>query len=219
MSDWKSQVLQDFQDWLDNLPEDGIAYNDMGKVECDWHTLLAELAALRQEVHLQNREQDKVVRDLARVAEAGKTNMDFFRRHTENLSGLEEHSRQAAEWRCLLPFLDVRDALVRCRNAAAKVAASRGLFRGPPRGIDEVVRGYEMAIERLDRALAQAGVSVIETVGNMFDAERMRAVETRRVNSVGEGVVLEEWLSGFVRGDEVLRPAEVIVSRHRDVKE
>lgn len=219
MSDWKSEVLRDFQEWLDKLPKEGVTHDGTGEAECDWHTLLAEFAALRQEVRLQNREQDKVTRDLARVAEVGEINTEFFRRHTQDLSGLEERTRQAAERRCLLPFLDMRDALVRGRKAAARVARSRGLFRGPPKGIKEVVRGYEMAIERFDRAMAQADVSVIETVGKTFDAERMRAVETRRVDSVAEGVVVEELLSGFVRGNEVLRPAEVVVSRHHDAKE
>jgi len=219
MDDWKSLVLQDFQRWLENLPEDMIAYDDAGKAGCDWHTLLAEFTALRQEVRLQNREQAKVTRDLATVAEVGETTIELFRRHTEGLSSLEERSRQAAERRCLLLFLDVRDALERGHDAAARIAGSRGLFRRPPRGIEGVVRGYEMAIERFDRALAQAGVHLIETVGHIFDADRMRAVETRTVDSVADGMVVEELLTGFVRGDEVLRPAEVVVNRHQDAKE
>ncbi|MCL0102576.1 nucleotide exchange factor GrpE, partial [Dehalococcoidia bacterium] len=218
MDNWKSLVLQDFQHWLENLSQDVIAYDDAAEVACDWHTLLAEFTALRQEIRLQNREQVKVLRDLATVAEVGETTIDLFRRHTEELSGLEERSRQAAERRCLLSFLDVRDALVRGRDAAARVAASRGLFRRPPRGIEEVVQGYEMAIERFDRALAQAGVRLIETVGRIFDAEQMRAVGTRTVNSVTDGVVVEEFFSGFVHGDEVLRLAEVVVNRHQDGK-
>ncbi len=219
MNDWKSLVLQDFQHWLDNLPEDVITYDDAGEAGGDWHTLWAEFTALRQEVRLQNREQAKVARDLATVTEVGETTIGLFRRHTEELSGLEDRSRQAAERWCLLLFLDVRDALVRGQDAAARVAASRGLFRRPPRGIKEVVQGYEMAIERFDRALAQAGVRHIETVGRIFDAEQMRAVETRTVGRVKDGVVVEEFLSGFVCGDEVLRLAEVVVNRHQDRKE
>ena len=76
-----------------------------------------------------------------------------------------------------------------------------------------------MAIERFDRALAQAGVRLIETVGRIFDAEQMRAVETRTVDSVTDSVVVEEFLSGFVHDDEVLRLAEVVVNRHQDGKE
>jgi molecular chaperone GrpE len=73
-----------------------------------------------------------------------------------------------------------------------------------------------MAIQRFDRVLSQAGVQVIPTVGRGFDAQTMRAVETRQVAGVADGVVMEEFLSGFVRGDEVLRPAEVVVNRRQD---
>ena len=70
-----------------------------------------------------------------------------------------------------------------------------------------------MAIERFDRALALAGVRIIETVGRGFDAESMRAVETRTVAQVADGMIVEEFLSGVIRGNEVLRLAEVVVNR------
>jgi len=218
MDDWKSLVLQDFKNWLENLSEDAIPDDEAMAAECDWRTLFAEFASLRQEVRLQNREQAKIVRDLGKLAEVGQGSIDLLRGHTEELSGLEERIRQAAERRCLLPFLDVRDALVRGRDAAAKVAGGRSLFRRPPSGIQGVIQGYEMAVERFDRALALAGVRIIQTVGRCFNAESMRAVETRMVANVADGVVVEEFLSGFIRGHEVLRPAEVVVNRRQDAK-
>ena len=216
MNDWKSQALQDFKTWLEDLPDAAAAADGAGEPECDWHTLFAEFASLRQEIRLQNREQARVVRDLEKMADVGQASLDLFRRHTGELSTLEERSRQAAERKCLLPFLDVRDALVRGRDAAARAAGSRSLLRRPPPGMKGVVQGYEMAIQRFDRALAVAGVQVIATVGRGFDAQSMRAVETRRVAGVADGVVVEEFLSGFVRGAEVLRPADVVVNRRQD---
>ena len=211
--DWKSLVLEDFQQWLKTLPDGRLAEGDVEKAECDRRTLFAEFASLRQEIRLQNREQVKVVRDLEKVVEVGQASIDWFGRHTEGLADFEERIRQATERRCLLPFLEVRDALVRGRDAAAKVAGSRSLFRRPPPGIEGVMQGYEMAIERFDRALALAGVRVIETVGRGFDAESMRAVEIRTVAQAADGMILEEFLGGFIRGNEVLRPAEVVVNR------
>jgi len=219
MNDWKSQALQDFKTWLEDLPDAAIVDDNAKGPECDWHTLFAEFASLRQEIRLQNREQARAVRDLEKIAEVSQASIDLFRRHTGELSALEERSRQAAERRCLLPFLDVRDALVRGRDAAARAASHRGLFRHPPPGMEGVVQGYEMAIQRFDRALALAGVQVISTVGRDFDAQSMRAVDTREVASVADGVVVEEFLSGFVRGDEVLRPAEVLVNRRQSAEQ
>ncbi len=215
--DWKSLVLQDFRQWLENLPE-GAAWEDGDpETSCDQRSLYAEFASLRQEIRLQNREQAKVVRDLEKVAGAGETSIALLRQHTEEMAGSEDRGRQAAERRCLLPFLEVRDALMRGRNAAAKVSGSRSVFRRPPLGIEGVLQGYDMAIERFDRALALVGVQSIETVGRGFDAESMRAVETRTVANAADGVVVEEFRSGFVRGKEVLRPAEVVVNRRRNL--
>ncbi|HEU0021491.1 MAG TPA: nucleotide exchange factor GrpE [Dehalococcoidia bacterium] len=213
MNDWKSQALQDFQSWLEDLPDEAIVDDGVGEPECDWHALFAEFTALRQEIRLQNREQARVVRDLEKMADVGQASLDLFRRHAGELSTLEERSRQAAERKCLLPFLDVRDALVRGRDGAARVAGYRGLFRRRPAGMEGVVQGYKMAIQRFDRALALAGVQVVPTVGRGFDAQSMRAVETRQVAGVADGVVVEEFLSGFVLGNAVLRPADVVVNR------
>jgi molecular chaperone GrpE (heat shock protein) len=215
MNDWKSQALQDFKAWLEDLPDDAAAGDGASEPECDWHTLFAEFTSLRQEIRLQNREQARVVRDLEKMADVGQASLDLFRRHTGELSGLEERSHQAAQRQCILPFLDVRDSLVRGRDAATQAAGSRRLFWRPPPGIEGVIQGYEMAIQRFDRALAVAGVQVISTVGRGFDAQLMRAVETRQVAGVADGVVMEEFLSGFVRGDEVLRPADVVVNRRQ----
>jgi molecular chaperone GrpE (heat shock protein) len=209
-------VLQDFKTWLEDLPDAAIVDDNANGTECDWHTLFAEFSSLRQEIRLQNRDQARAVRDLEKVAEVGQASLDLFRRHAQELSTLEDRSREAAQRKCLLPFLDVRDALVRGRDAAARVAGPRRLFRRPPPGIDGVIQGYEMAIERFDRALALAGVQVIETVGRDFDAQSMRAVDTRTVADLSDGMVVEEFLCGFVRGNEVLRPAEVVVNRRPD---
>ena len=179
--DWKSLMLQDFKQWLENLPE-GAALDGKGKeAECDWHTLFAEFASLRQEIRLQNREQVKVVRDLEKVVEVGQASIDWFGRHTEGMADFEERIRQATERRCLLPFLEVRDALVRGRDAAAIIGGSRSLFRRPPPGIAGVMQGYEMAIERFDRALALAGarVKTRESRALLFPKRRGRRRATR----------------------------------------
>ena len=213
--DWKWAVMADFRQWLEDLPDDELPEEEAAAASAggDLHDLFAEFTALRQEIRLQNREQAKAMRELEKAAGIYATATDLLEGREEDLAGFEERIQRTAERRCLLPFLDVRDALVRGREAVLRLGQKRGLLRRIPPGVEGVVEGYELAIRRFDRALSQFGVDLVQTVGARFDARTMSAVEARRLEQVEDGVVVEEFLSGFRRGDEVLRPAEVAVNR------
>ena len=57
--DWKQDVLEDFRRWLAGVTEEEAGAADHEPPECDLRDLFAELAALRQEVRLRNREQSR----------------------------------------------------------------------------------------------------------------------------------------------------------------
>ena len=233
---WKERALEDFRRWLDELEE--IPPGAEGEPpSCDLHDLFSELAALRQEVRLQNREQSRAGRELASAAARYDAIDRTTRRRDEELDALERRVARAAEDRCLLSVLDLRDALVRGREAARRLrkagkkagktaakktaakktgrkkALPRKPFRRLQPAIAGVVDGYELALRRCDRALARFGVHGVPAVGARFDARTMHAVETRRVADREDGVVVDELVSGFVRDGEVLRLAEVAVNR------
>ena len=128
------------------------------------------------------------------------------------MSELEENIRKSCEKRTVLPFLEVRDALARGLGASKTIAASKSFFRPAPKGIESVAEGYEMALRRMDRAMASVNIIPVETVGNRFDPKTMKAVDKKGVSGMEKGMVVEELLTGFVRGQEVLRTAEVVVS-------
>ena len=214
--DWKQRALEDFREWLDDLPELPEDDREAGAHESpqiDLHDLFAELAALRQEVRLQNREQSKAGRELAKAAEFYETATRLMRRREDELAAFENRIATEAESRCLQSVLEVRDALVRGRDAALELRERPGLFRRPPRGIAGVVEGYELALRRFDRMLSQFGVQRVTTSGRPFDSRTMHATEIRRVEQAEDGAVVEELLSGFTRDGEVLRLADVAVNR------
>ena len=232
--DWKQQALAEFKQWLDELavaPPEAEQEPDQGAAPCDLRDLFAELAALRQEVRLQNREQSRAGRELASAAARYDEANRVVEARDQELAAFEDRVARAAENRCLLPVLDLRDALVRGRDAAARLRkagnkgnkgnkgrkgprkGARKLLRRMQPGIAGVIEGYELAIRRCDRMLAQFGVHAVPTVAARFDARTMHAVDTRRVKQQAEGVVVEEYIAGFVRDGAVLRLAEVAVNR------
>jgi molecular chaperone GrpE (heat shock protein) len=217
--EWKQEVMADFRQWLEDLSDEDPPEEEGTSAGGDRRDLFAEFAALRQEIRLQNREQAKAVRELEKAGEVYAAATDLLETRQEDLAGFEERIQRTSERGCLVPFLDVRDALVRGREAVDRLRQKRGLLRRVPPGVESVVEGYELAIRRFDRALSQFGVDLVQTVGARFDARTMNAVEARRIIEVEDGVVVEEFLSGFKRGDEVLRPAEVAVNRCQKTQE
>jgi len=232
---WKQRALNDFQNWLDDLPDTQPAAEDPDMDACDLYTLLSEFSALRQEIRMQNREQHRgigaletltgefhktvktagEIRDDHRravetvdlLARELKTAADQMRRH------VDAEIKREAEKRTVLPFLDIRDALIRGRQAACDIGSARGFFRRPPKEIASVVEGYDMAVRRFDRALAAVGIHPVDARGKPFDPATMRAVDTCSRPDMEKGHVAAEPLSGFVRGDEVIRTAEVVVNQ------
>ncbi len=211
--DWKRRVLEDFGHWLDGLEEDAGDGGAGMAPEPDLRDLFAELAALRQEVRLQNREQSKAGRELALAAARYDGAAALMKRREEDLAAFEARVCREAENRCLRSVLDVRDALARGLEAANAMRERPGLFRRLPRGIRGVAEGYEVALRRFDRMLAGFGVERLRTAGRPFDARTMHAAEVCRVAGLGNGMVVEELLGGYTRDGDILRLAEVAVNR------
>ncbi|RLC21381.1 MAG: nucleotide exchange factor GrpE [Deltaproteobacteria bacterium] len=226
LTDWKQMAMKDFRFWLEDLPDDSPAGEDAMMDSCDLYTLLSEFSGLRQEIKLQNREQNKTLQTLGSFIGAYQETFDVFKEKTRDIEGLEERIRQSSEKRAVMPFLDVRDSLIRGQNACLYLAEairelskSKGFFRSVPKGIDEIiegidgiVEGYEMAVRRFDSALELVDIRPVDAVGQAFDAKTMKAVGRRPVPDMEEGMVIEEHLSGFIREDEVVRTAEVVVA-------
>ena len=231
--DWKQQALADFRLWLEELDEPaGAAEPNADAAPCDLRDLFAEFAALRQEVHLQNREQSRARRELAGAAARYGEADRVLEARDEELAAFESRVARAAENGCLLAVLEVRDALVRGSTAAARLRkaanksgkgsksgrggkGARKRLRRMQRGVAGVIEGYELAVRRCDRTLARFGVRAVPAVGGRFDARTMHAVDARRVKKQENGIVVEEYVGGFVRDGAVLRLAEVAVNRLR----
>lgn len=73
-----------------------------------------------------------------------------------------------------------------------------------------------IVLKRLNRLLAERGVLPIDTTGHQLDLQRHRVVETRVTAEYSEQIVLEEKRKGYVWDSQVLRPADVVVSKLTD---
>lgn len=99
----------------------------------------------------------------------------------------------------LLPVLD------NLQRALESNAAGENL-RG---GLEQTLRGFEAV-------MAGEGVKAIEVRGEPFDPHVAEAVGTMPSDGVAEDTVIEVAEKGYKLGDELLRPAKVIVAKRTE---
>ncbi|MBV9102865.1 MAG: nucleotide exchange factor GrpE [Candidatus Eremiobacteraeota bacterium] len=99
----------------------------------------------------------------------------------------------------LSKFLPVLDNLERALGYGEDTKGLRD-------GLDATRRGFEALLSSED-------VKPIDVVGAPFDPRIAEAIGTKETNDVADNTVIEEVQRGYRIGDDVLRPAHVIVSR------
>jgi molecular chaperone GrpE len=189
----------------------------------DLYSVLVEVAGLRNEARAQARHIKDALDQFRSVFETlQSSNAALDRELKEARVGAGEQVRTLLR-PVLLDMLDVRDRL------AAGLAASTPESKAPwwafwrrkttaadpwREGANPWREGMEMTLRRLDRALTERRVTPVTTIGRPFAASVARAVATRDDPSVADGCVIAETRAGFEWNGEVLRTAEVIVSKH-----
>jgi molecular chaperone GrpE len=107
-------------------------------------------------------------------------------------------------------LLEVVDNLDRAIAASRDPAGS-----SPSEAVDRVAKGVELVRDQFLDKLEAFGVSRVPALGRPFDALRHEAVSTAPVEHPDQdGVVLIVVKEGYAIGDELLRPASVIVGQH-----
>jgi molecular chaperone GrpE len=83
---------------------------------------------------------------------------------------------------------------------------------------EQLRQGVRMTLQQLTQLLRLHGVEPEESLGRPFDPQYHEAVSVRRDPSQPDQVVLETYQRGYRRGNEVFRPAKVVVNdlRHTD---
>ena len=108
----------------------------------------------------------------------------------------------------VMPFLQVFDFFTMAVKSAQQ-----------SQNLDALLQGMQMIQQLFDKALDELGVEKIEAVGKKFDPALHDAKEQRPSDTVPEGIVIEQWNTGFKFGDRLMKPAMVIVSSGKEKTE
>lgn len=180
----------------------------------DLHTLLAEQAALKNEVKLESRQ---IKAALDQFRELFDTLRQTNTRLGEELERQQQWARdqqRETERALLLELLELRDRLraghEQARRYRPGFLARRG---GAGAFVSGMADGSAMNLARLDDILARRGVSPLSSVGKAFDPHTMHAAEAVQEPGRRDAEVVAELRTGYLQHDRLLRPAEVIVNK------
>ena len=110
----------------------------------------------------------------------------------------------------LVEFLDVMDNLERAIDAARREADASG----GGAAVEPLIRGVELVRDVFLSKLQAFGVTRTSALGEPFDATRHEAVTTTPVaDQAQDGLVVAVVKDGYAIGDEILRPASVVVGQ------
>ena len=212
---------------------------DLDGTGCDLYSLWSAVLAQAQETRLQGRAFERLREKIAPVEELAGA-VDVVRRaQQENESLRVERDQQLAgaarrqvRQELVDLLLDVRDRLVRGRDLARACLADAGGAEAPAHWLGRLLRlvrktppgrkhpaapalldGQELALQRLDEALRELGITAIDCRHLPFDPQRMRAVEIDASADAEPGTVLEVFRIGYEWDGQVYRAAEVKVAR------
>ena len=77
---------------------------------------------------------------------------------------------------------------------------------------EDLRSGVEMVLSGLRETLARNGVEPVDPKGDKFDPTKHEALSTQPVEGTESGVVVEVLQKGYALGDQLVRPARVVVS-------
>jgi molecular chaperone GrpE len=155
--------------------------------------------------------QDPAPGDLAAELEAAKAKAEEnYNKFLYAMADFENYKKRierqfgeiaiAGKRSALAKFLPVIDNLERALNFEGDSDGLRG-------GLQATLKGFE-------GVLASEGVKPIAVKGKPFDPKVAEAIGTQPSESVPNDTVVEEVQRGYMIGDELLRPAQVIVAKN-----
>lgn len=146
-------------------------------------------------VALLEEERDRLHDRLLRVS----ADFDNFRKRTrKDIEQAERRGREAI----LREVLPVIDNLERAVDATVDAT-----------DIDAVRDGVKMVLKLFEDTASRISLSRIESLGQRFDPNLHDAFQQVETDEKPPGTIMQEYQSGYMLGEKLLRPAMVVVAR------
>lgn len=204
--------LSAYLDTVEDAPEPPGAAAELA----DLYALFVELAGLRTELRTELRLVKDALEQFRGVFDTLQSSQATLQRELDRARTEARAQGQAALRKLLLDVVDLRDRLSAALAFSPPVPRPgwhHRLLRRKPAGEASWQEGLRMTLRRLDQVLLDRGVIAMKLLDRPLDPRLARVIGTRADAAAAEGTVIEEVRSGFLWDEQVLRTAEVIVSK------
>jgi len=214
MDDPKERLVAQFRAYLD---ASNSTFDSADADDPDLFSLMAELAALKNEVKLESKQIKQAYEQFRDLFDTLRLSNERLAAELERIQQDEEQIARMAERTLLLELLELRDRLNLGYDHAsgyqpnwlARLAKADEFIAG-------MSRGLEMNLRRVDELLVRRDVYPIASLGRPFDPQTMTAVELSADRGRKQGEVVADVRIGYLQGEQLLRAAEVVVNNLKD---
>jgi molecular chaperone GrpE len=146
--------------------------------------------------------------DLQKAQDEAAKNLDGWKRTLADFENYQK--RKENENKDLIEF--AREVVV-AKLLPTLDTIKQGLLHIPEdmTKMEEWKNGIDGTLKQVDTTLAELGVKKIESLGKKFDPHFHEAV--REVPGQEDGIVMEEYQTGYELNGKVIRPSQVVISK------
>jgi molecular chaperone GrpE len=210
----RQALLDRFSAWLDTAEDAPETLDDPGEA-ADLFSVFVEIAGLRTEVRTESRLMKDALDQFRGVFDTLQASHTTLQRELDRARTETRDQRRGALRPLLLDIIDLRDRLTAALKMSAAVQPRwhERLWRRQSARGEAWHEGLQMTLRRFDRVLQDRGVEAMQLLGRPLDPRLARVVGTAVDRTAPEGTVVEEVRAGFLWEEQVLRTAEVTVSK------
>jgi len=162
-------------------------------------SIITRIAELESELNNQKEQSDKYRDELLRKA----ADFENFRKQKEREAMMASSRALENIIRELLPVVDDVKRVLQHAPLDSEVSAEARVY----------IEGVEMVKKNLEKWLDQKGVQAIESKGKKLDVNFHEAISQIDHPEVEPDTIIEEYQTGYMLGEKVIRHAKVIVAR------
>jgi hypothetical protein len=215
---WKDALRQDFERWLaslDEIPQLAEAERETN-ASLDLYSFYEQLTIATAETRKANRRTAEAISLWGQTLAQFDSTLGPLRESVARLAAVQPKADKMSGAHCLV-LIELLDRLYRISKAFEAPASKRSWWGG----VDGAWRkawatqhqALAILLSHLEEFLSQEGVTRFETLGQRFDPARMTAVAAEPDATRPPQTVFEELAPGYLRQGELLRPAQVKVTR------